>query len=93
MTLPYKDFWQFTYCEDFDLKVQVLQAYKSKGNVSEDVKYYYNDIMGSAVHPSVIKSGLCDDNEWNNAKTLTFNNIKIDNRTSCNNSNICNISS
>jgi hypothetical protein len=81
MTLPYKDFWQFAYCEDFDLKVQVLQAYKSKGNVSEDVKYYYNDIMGSAVHPSVIKSGLCDDNEWNNAKTLTFNNIKIDSST------------
>ena len=34
--------------------------------------------MGSAIHPSVIKSRLCDENEWMNSKTLTFNNIKID---------------
>ena len=77
MNISPKEIWQFNYCNDFDLKQQTLQSFKSKGAINEDIIHFYEEIMQSAVHPSIIKSGLTSA-EWSNVKNVVFNNIKVD---------------
>ena len=55
MNISPKEIWQFNYCNDFDLKQQTLQSFKSKGAINEDIIHFYEEIMQSAVHPSIIK--------------------------------------
>ena len=75
-----KDIWQYDHCEGFDFKQQTFQSYKSKGNLGDDFKYFYEEVMQSAIHPSIKKSGLLSQ-EWEEVKSFTFNNIKVDQNT------------
>ena len=77
MNISPKEIWQFKYCNEFDLKQQTIQSFKSKGAINEDIIHFYEEIMQSAVHPSIIKSGLTSA-EWSNVKNVVFNNIKVD---------------
>lgn len=77
MNISPKEIWQFEYCNEFDLKQQHFQSFKSKGAINEDIIHLYEEIMQSAVHPSIVKSGLTSA-EWINVKNIVFNNIKVD---------------
>ena len=77
MNISPKEIWQFKYCNEFDLKQQIIQSFKSKGAINEDIIHFYEEIMQSAVHPSIIKSGLTSA-EWSSVNNIVFNNIKVD---------------
>ena len=77
MNISPKEIWQFKYCNEFDLKQQTIQSFKSKGAINEDIIHFYEEIMQSAVHPSIIKSGLTSA-EWSSVNNIVFNNIKVD---------------
>ena len=77
MNISPKEIWQFKYCNEFDLKQQTIQSFKSKGAINEDIIHFYEEIMQSAVHPSIIKSRLTSA-EWSSVNNIVFNNIKVD---------------
>lgn len=75
-TVSPKDFWFFDYCNNFELKPASLAGRKLKV-LNEDIAYFYGNLLNSAIHPSIVKSGICGEN-WESCREIFFDNIRID---------------
>ncbi|MCQ2815770.1 MAG: hypothetical protein MJ252_00740 [archaeon] len=75
------EFWQYEVCEKPEININTFQGYKSKTTLDEDIKYFYNTLLGSAVHPSLVKAKLLINEELDNIREVHFNNIKVDKNT------------
>ena len=50
--LKSKKFWTYESSQNFELKQDMIDAYKSKGKAYEDFNYFY-DLIGIGPHPSL----------------------------------------
>ena len=74
-------FWQYNKCQAPDINITQFQNYKSKTSLNEDIIHFYNNIIQSAVHPSIIKAKLLELDKIEEIREIVFNNIKVDRNT------------
>ena len=69
----------YNYCSNLDFSEKNLSTLKLKNKTKEDIEYFYSEIIHSAIHPSLKKLLLNDENEiLEKIHELKFINTKID---------------
>ena len=73
------EIWDYNYCSNLDFSEKNLSTLKLKNKTKEDIEYFYSEIIHSAIHPSLKKLLLNDENEiLEKIHELKFINTKID---------------
>ena len=72
------EIWDYNFCSNVEFSEKNLSTLKLKNKTKEDIEYFYSEIIHSAIHPS-LKKLLLDDNEiLEKIHEIKFTNIKID---------------
>jgi hypothetical protein len=73
------EIWDYNYCSNLDFSEKNLSTLKLKNKTKEDIEYFYSEIIHSAIHPSLKKLLINDENEiLEKIHELKFINTKID---------------
>lgn len=72
--LKSKKFWSYDACQSFDLKQEVIDAYKFKGRIYEDINYFY-DLIGVNAHPGL---KMPHGREHTEPNSMTMVNVMVD---------------
>ena len=78
LNLNQMEIWDYNFCSNVEFSEKNLSTLKLKNKTKEDIEYFYSEIIHSAIHPS-LKKLLLDDNEiLEKIHEIKFTNIKID---------------
>jgi hypothetical protein len=67
-----KKFWSYEIAQSFELRQDLMDSYKQKGRIYEDINAYY-DLMGILCHP-----GLRQQKEHTEPAMFSFSNTLVD---------------
>ena len=76
------EFWDYNFCSQIEFSEKNLTSIKLKNKTKEDIESFYTDILHSAIHPSLKKLLIEDENFiLEKIRDLRFINTKIDHCT------------